>query len=624
MALLALWAFEYAFMRDDVDQLPQNFQEEIFTALALDTSWADEWKITVTIGACEAWRASVAAASGLPPPQSARATAAAAAAAATTTAATAAATAQSKLVFDSALQAGIAAALVGKEAGLAGRLQPPQLEQSELEATSIPWWHAPAPPTAGRPVAVETTTVAHHNILAPFTCSPPGMPGASNWNELTVNSGSLLHWVVQDGLSPCTGNLVATATERLELTALLARAVLLYVDPEQLISSEEITRLRLSRKSEDPKRRTACPSLAGFPWLQRLALEPSGTRDPRDLGRRVAVAFRLHTAKQSTFSINNFLREAIVKENESLLKKILSEIQSASIAQMYLAIGEYQAHVMRRAREAYADARAAQIRWPRCQQLLEMSAGRHQQMVQLPSMWADLTALFTTASNAHPGHEERCLLGSWALFFEGTQAPGTADTSADAAIMLRGGMALGSGGGHGAATGIAQPPPGTSGGAAKASAGTGGAVSGVASSGGTKSASGAGTGQAANPAAMMYRVHCPFSETIVGNSIGRRPAAGPCWTCNVVGPGHYKGECPVALGRDNRPLPGWTINGIKKLSEWTPNKQELRRMTYTKWIKFLTDKANFPNKQFIHPAPARGQPDIFFLRQNALFLKSPT
>ena len=123
---------------------------------------------------------------------------------------------------------------------------------------------------------------------------------------------------------------------------------------------------------------------------------------------------------------------------------------------------------------------------------------------------------------------------------------------------------------------------------------------------------------------MMYRVHCPFSETIVGNSIGRRPAAGPCWTCNVVGPGHYKGECPVALGRDNRPLPGWTINGIKKLSEWTPNKQELRRMTYTKWIKFLTDKANFPNKQFIHPAPARGQHDIFFLRQNALFLKYPT
>ena len=128
---------------------------------------------------------------------------------------------------------------------------------------------------------------------------------------------------MQEGLTPCAGNLVATAAERADLNAVLARSALLYVNRQ-------------------PHQRGHTP-LRGA--LKR------GYEDPRNLGRRMAVAFCLYSAKQILFSRLNMVRNVIIEENDKIIGKILPDIQSANVAQMYLAIGEYQVSAVRCARK---------------------------------------------------------------------------------------------------------------------------------------------------------------------------------------------------------------------------------------------------------------------------------
>ena len=61
--------------------------------------------------------------------------------------------------------------------------------------------------------------------------------------------------------------------------------------------------------------------------------------------------FLLVQREADLFSRLNMVRNVIIEENDKIIGKILPDIQSANVAQMYLAIGEYQVSAVRCARK---------------------------------------------------------------------------------------------------------------------------------------------------------------------------------------------------------------------------------------------------------------------------------
>ena len=93
--------------------------------------------------------------------------------------------------------------------------------------------------------------------------------------------------------------------------------------------------------------------------------------------------------------------------------------------------------------------------------------------------------------------------------------------------------------------------------------------------------------------ALVVGIHAPASKLVIGDVIGIAGQVRECWNCSK--PGHYKGECPVAYGREGKPLPGWDKDGERKPGAW--NGDEPKKATYKAWVRFLSDKNNFPSGQ---------------------------
>jgi hypothetical protein len=181
---------------------------------------------------------------------------------------------------------------------------------------------------------------------------------------------------------------------------------------------------------------------------------------------------------------------------------------------------------------------------------------------------------------------------------DGVCASSTSSEKVRAAIEERGG-GFGSGGSlkHAAAVAGATAPG--------ASAGGGGtkvqwANPVVAAPSGAKSTGTQPTARATKPApaatragALLVGIHSPVSKMVIGDHIGIEGPPRTCWTCSK--PGHYKGECPVAYGRIGKALPGWDKDGDRKTGAW--NGDEPKKATYKAWVRFLSDKNNFPSGQ---------------------------
>ena len=101
-------------------------------------------------------------------------------------------------------------------------------------------------------------------------------------------------------------------------------------------------------------------------------------------------------------------------------------------------------------------------RVPNCAQVLAWATGLHQELVQVPSI------PLISASTARFGERGKWLLGAWpgpmlvGAFLRGCarRARPSADSKADAAILLRGGLTTGAGGVGMAVCVIGGPPPG--------------------------------------------------------------------------------------------------------------------------------------------------------------------
>jgi hypothetical protein len=373
---------------------------------------------------------------------------------------------------------------------------------------------------------VESVEYAHHNILHPYVLGPKERPGASAWHELFADAGTMLQFVLNEGLPAG-----ASAGERDALRTVLLRYTLLYVNSEQQLGAAEMARLRDARKIENAKQRKACPSLADVPWLQRLLLESGTTMDPYDMGRRLAVALRVDDTQVQGADLAGLGRRLSVTAGIAAVTAVKDNIREGNMAGMWMSLQAFQRHVTYVIKEEYNEARALAVLYPQCVLITELCAGRDQQVCQLPVMFEQMTKVFTDAATQSG---DTWLLGCWDSFFEGFEVKNTATAAVHAGIMLRGQAVLdGSGGSPGAKGGPggaisggggtvqtrgAAAPQGAP--AAPGKTPGGGGAGGAGGSGGGGAGAGAGPGPTAGATNLKIQKHAPVSAAIIGAHMG--------------------------------------------------------------------------------------------------------
>jgi len=261
-------------------------------------------------------------------------------------------------------------------------------------------------------VRVDTTDFAQHSILGHNGLGPAERPGATTWAELfsSGSTGSYLGYVVSEGLAPGASKIAHD-----DLRAALLRFIPLYVEPMEQITAVERLELKDARKAENHKQRTAAPSLAGVPWLQRLVADPARGVDPWLMGRRLAVAVRVDATPLVDKSWETSSRR---DERAKVVKRLQQDIGSGNVAAVLLAVQAFKTHIEKTARTVYNEAHSLTTSYPQCIQMLEMCAGRHQQRDQLTLMWDQMTIASAIREEGQDDSDE-WLVGFWSRFIEG-------------------------------------------------------------------------------------------------------------------------------------------------------------------------------------------------------------
>jgi hypothetical protein len=159
-----------------------------------------------------------------------------------------------------------------------------------------------------------------------------------------------LGFITSEGLAPG-----ASATEHADLRAALLRFIPLYVDLVEQITPAERKELRDARKAENSRHRTAAPSLAGVPWLQRLVADQARGVDPWLMGRRLAVAVRVDATPLVDESWETSSRR---DERATVVKRLQQDIGSGNVAAVLLAVQAFETHIEKTARTVYNEARS--------------------------------------------------------------------------------------------------------------------------------------------------------------------------------------------------------------------------------------------------------------------------
>jgi len=582
MCMASLWCFAYATSQENLEELPGPLLQALFALFDMPATWSVVWKATGILGIMNEWRTkegvllpeepSLPRPRPLPPsiPPS-----------------------QPPIPTTSTPTSGI-------------MLPPPPIDNMQTELASGPWWMPPASAPAPRP---DTIGFAQHNILYPYCLGSPDVLGSSIWQDLVDGGTFALTQAVDGGVDSLAPD---AAAQRSALYVALQLYLSMIQNAEVTASSEEQATLKELRKNENRNRRTAMSSIASVPWLQRLRMDTSQALDPCTFGRRLAVAMKVDN-ENFTSRLQTVSRNESMRMRTDLMSRFKTTFEEGELAQALLVLEAFKPYCHGVMREAFVEARELADRFPKSIHLREMCAGRHQQLSQLPIMWAQATTQFLAVGSAHE-NDEAWLMGNWGLLIDGFLASTNATASVDAAIQRRGaafggGWAVGGaprgavsvGGGvmmgRGAPTGRASGSKGT-----------------VIRKGGTNTV-GASAALPATFGASRLRVqeHSPVSRDIVGDEVGLEPPGTICWVCNKTG--HYRGECSVEYGRLGRPLPGFDKNGNRKPGMW--NDDTPKRATYALWVKFLQDPNNFPSGQAELPG-LKGAPGIAEFQERAL------
>ena len=147
-----------------------------------------------------------------------------------------------------------------------------------------------------------------------------------------------------------------------------------------------------------------------------MSCEPGITIDPYDMGRWLAVAMRVDNTLVQGADLEGLGCRQLVAGGSVAATKVKENIRGGNMAAMWVSLQMFQRHITLVMQEAYNKARALAVTYPQCILIMELCAGRDQQVCQLPVMFEQMTKVFTDAAT-QPG--DTWLLGCWDSFTKG-------------------------------------------------------------------------------------------------------------------------------------------------------------------------------------------------------------
>ena len=463
---------------------------------------------------------------------------------------------------------------------------------------------------------------AEHNILAPNCLGPSHTPGASVWEDMRGAGPNALYDIARAH----GGAYTAELTQSINLLSSL------HMDANQLISADERTQLHAARKAEDAKRRHATASLASWPWLQDLRVSRARTSDSYDLGRMLSVALRVDT-DEFVSPVDQLARGARMEERRRIAGVFREGAAQGNLAMILLAFEDVHRLASRELEAAFMAAHALMDKFPKCELIVELAAGRDCQRHRIDTFMGDIAKTIKLGIEKHDaGARDQYMAGAYLRFFEGFNSSLVVSSDVDKRYLAAGsgfaastGSSMGGSGGAGGAGNLggagASPGGSSRGGGTPGGGGGGSAQRGAANNGGAgrgtpPKAKGPGAQQKQQQQAQQqqggptcaFGVHIPCSQAIVGDELGidGPPSHYTCYTCKERAV-HYKGECPVAWGNHGTPLPGHNKDGARVPSDW--NSDTPKKATYKRWVKFLKNSSNYPAGQAV-ASNATGAPDM--------------
>ena len=557
----AIWAHEYLTDQVAWDSLSPILQTEIRGHLGVATAVAADWARTACIAICSAWR-------GISTGQLA---------------------ARSSFQQQAQPQSpSLVGVTVGNPATNAAPIRrtvtlPQRILAEAVIGGEDAWWVEAVAGGAGGS-KVEWSGHAQNNVLTPFHLGDPTVMGSSVWEPIATGRLGALKDAVASGVGSND-----TPSRREDLQAILMAAKCTFVDAELLIGSTEATALKAGRKQETATRRLLAPSLSSYPWLQTLGVMEStkAGSDSLIMGRQIAVALRSEGVV-SLNEIQGMVRQVRADKFQAIYAQFDAGWTALNPVVVISAMDAFKVLVKDRITVAFNAACTSASTFPDSLELREICAGRHQQLIQLPALWDQLSGKLQTSEASGGASDDSDLafrMGWIKSLFDGARASTSIAASMRATFVEIGGGFSSTPVASSAGSSSGGQPAG-SGGAAGTGTRSAGAPAAAGSTGGTPRSKG-------TPRGMKVGVHLPASIDVVGDCIGIPGPTMPCWNCKQQG--HSQGECPVAYGRLGHALPGWDKDGVKIPAAW--HADEPKRATYKAWLSFFKNKRIFSSGQ---------------------------
>ena len=398
--------------------------------------------------------------------------------------------------------------------GTTGRNGGINFPQSIVGASAVDgedaWW-------TGRPVSqasgckVEWTGYAQNNILTPYHLGEPTCMGSSAWEPLCTGVIGSLAEAVSSGLG-----LNNTRERRTDLQSKLQSLKATLVSAELIIGPKEAIELKSGRKQEPATRRRLTPSLSTYPWCQAFGVGEGSVagQDSTTLGRQLAVALRADGAA-SLSSLDELVRHARATMFQVSFNQFDAAWKASNAIGVLAALEAYKAVVKETLIVAFNDALLASTTYPDSILLLEVCAGRSQQVKYLHTVWEQLTGKAPGDESRDADRDLKCLMGATKCLFDGARASTSVATTMRSAFEETGnmfsvaGVVAGNSGGplvvtapvQGAAA--AASPPAISGGA-----------------GGAAAAAASPQQKRSRTRGITFQVHMPASSDVIGTSSG--------------------------------------------------------------------------------------------------------